>query len=104
MKHIEPLDGNYQGFAQHTNIRDRRIIFQCCYNLLENNISLPLREKENIKILLNKLGKRNIKQLVDYRETVGDKQDILEKPQLGHGINALLAGKILPALVTAFVK
>ena len=104
LKHIESLDGNYQGFAQHTNPRDIHIISQCCFNLLENNIPLPLSKKKNIKILLNKLGKRNIKRLVDYRETVGDKQEILEKPQLGHGIFTLLAGTILPALVSAFVK
>ena len=57
-----------------------------------------------MKILLNKLGKRNIKRLVDYRETVGDKREIWEKPQLGHGIFTLIAMTILPALVSAFVK
>ena len=51
---------------------------------------------------MNKLGKRNIKRLVDYRETVGDKREILEKPQFGHGIFTLLARNILPALVSAF--
>ena len=42
--------------------------------------------------------------LADYIETVGDKQEILDKPQLGHGIFTLLAETILPALVSAFVK
>ena len=42
--------------------------------------------------------------LSDYSETVGDKQDISEKPQLGHGIFTLLAGTLLPALVFDFVK
>ena len=50
------------------------------------------------------MGKRNIKRLVDYRETVGDKHEILEKPQIGHGIFTLLAGTILPALVSAFIS
>ena len=45
LKHIESLDGNYQGFVQHTNPRDIHIISQCCYNLLENNIPLPLSKK-----------------------------------------------------------
>ena len=53
---------------------------------------------------MNKLGKRNIKRLVDYRETVGDKREILEKPQIGHGIFTLLAGTILPALVSALIN
>ena len=42
--------------------------------------------------------------LVDYRETVGDKREILEKPQIGHEIFTLLAGTILPALVSAFIS
>ena len=45
-----------------------------------------------------------MKRLVDYRETVGDKWEILDKPQLEHEIFTLLAGTILPALVSAFVK
>ena len=59
-------------------------ISQCYYNLLENNIQLPLSKKKNIKILLNKLGKRNIKRFIDHRETDDEKQEILEKPQIGH--------------------
>ena len=82
LKHIESLDGNYQGFVQHTNPCDIHIISQCCYNLLENNIPLPLSKKKNIKIILNKLGQRNIKRLLDYRETVGVKREILEKHKL----------------------
>ena len=50
------------------------------------------------------MGKSNIKILVDYKETVGDKQEILEKPQLGHGILTLLARTILLALVSAFIS
>ena len=42
--------------------------------------------------------------LADYRETVGDKLEILAKPQLGHGLFTLLAGTLLPALVFDFVK
>ena len=76
VKHLKSLDGNYQEFTQHTNPCYIHIISQCCYNLLENNIPLPLSKKKNIKILLNKLGKWNIKRLVDYRETVGDKREI----------------------------
>ena len=53
---------------------------------------------------MNKLGKRNIKRLVAYRETVGDIREILEKPQIGHGIFNLLAGTILPAFVSAFTS
>ena len=50
------------------------------------------------------MGGRNILKLADYRETVGEKQNILAKPQVGHGLFTLLAGTILPALVSAFVK
>ena len=54
--------------------------------------------------MLNSLGRRNIMRLADYRETVGEKRKILAKPQVGYGIFTLLAGTILPALVSAFVK
>ena len=50
------------------------------------------------------MGRRNILKLADYRETVGEKRKILAKPQVGYGIFSLLAGTILPALVSAFVK
>ena len=42
--------------------------------------------------------------LADYRETVGDKLEILAKPQVGHRLSTLLAGTILPALEFDFVK
>ena len=45
------------------------------------------------------MGWRNIMRLSDYRETVGDKLEILAKPQLGHGLFTILAGTLLPALV-----
>merc|ERR1712082_376387 len=104
LNHIKSLNGDYQGFAQHTNSRDIHIISQCCFNLLEDNIPLPLSKKKVIKILLKPMGGRNILKLADYRETVGEKRKILAKPQVGYGIFTLLAGKILPALVSAFVK
>ena len=50
------------------------------------------------------MGGRDILKLADYRETVGEKRKILAKPQVGHGIFTLLAGTILPALVSAFLK
>ena len=104
LNHIKSLNGNYQGFAQHSNSRDIHVISQCCFNLLQDNIPLPLSKKKVIKILLKPMGGRDILKLADYRETVGEKQKILAKPQIGHGIFTLLAGTILPALVSAFVK
>ena len=50
------------------------------------------------------MGGRDILKLADYREIVGEIRKILAKPQVGHGLFALLAGTILPALVSAFVK
>ena len=104
LNHIKSLKGDYHGFAQHFNSRDIHIISQCCFNLLEDNIPLPLSKKKVIKILLKPMGGRNILKLADYRETVGEKQNILAKPQVGHGLFTLLAGTILPALVSAFVR
>ena len=54
--------------------------------------------------MLKPTGGRNILKLADYRETVREKRKILAKPQVGHGIFTLLAGTILPALVSAFLK
>ena len=65
---------------------------------------MPLSKKKIIKILLKQMGGRNILKLADYRETVREKRKILAKPQVGHGIFTLLAGTILPALVSAFLK
>merc|ERR1712081_148507 len=58
LNHIKSLDGDYQGFAQHTNSRDIHVISQCCFNLLEDNIPLPLSKKKVIKILLKPMGRR----------------------------------------------
>ena len=77
LNHIKSLDGDYQGFAQHTNSRDIHIISQCCFNLLEDNIPLPLSKKKVIKILLKPMGGRNILKLADYRETVGENETFL---------------------------
>ena len=55
LKHIESLDGNYQGFAQHTNPHDIHIISKCCFDLLQNSIILPLSKLKIIKFFLNQL-------------------------------------------------
>ena len=50
LKHIKSLKGDYKGYAEHTNSKDIHIISSCCYNLLEDNIPLPLNKKKKIKI------------------------------------------------------
>ena len=56
---------------------------------------------KSINIFLKSMARMNIQRLADYRETVCDKGEILAKPQFWHGLFTLLAGTILPALLSA---
>ena len=103
LKYIKSLKGEYQGFAKHTNSKDIHIISKCCYNLLEDNIPLPIEKKKSIKIFLSPIEKE-IKSLSNKKSSLKKKREILANPQVGYGIFTLLAGTILPAIISAFVK
>ena len=52
LKHLKSLKGDYNGFAKHANSKDFHLIGWCCFNLLKENIKLPLHKKKYIEILL----------------------------------------------------
>ena len=103
LKYIKSLKGDYQNFAQHTNSRDIDTITICCANLIQDNIPLSLAKKKSIKELLSPIGK-DIKTLSNRRTSIRKRREILTNPQVGSGIFTLLAGTILPAIISAFVK
>ena len=103
LKHIQSLKGDYKGYAEHTNSRDIHIISSCCYNLLKDNIPLPLYKKKKIKIFLTPI-KKEINIISNKKASVKKKREILSDPQFGEGIFTLLAGTILPALISALAK
>ena len=103
LKHIKSLKGDYKGYAEHTNSKDIHIISSCCYNLLEDNIPLPLNKKKKIKIFLTPI-KKEINIIGNKKASVKIKRKILSDPQFGGGIFTLLASTILPALISALAK
>ena len=103
LKHIKSLKGDYNGYVEHANSKDIHIISNCCYNLLEDNIPLPLNEKKKIKIFLTPI-KKEINIISNKKASVKTKREILSDPQFGEGIFTLLASTILPALISAFAK
>ena len=103
LKHIKSLKGNYIGYVEHANSKDIHTICNCCFNLLEDNIPLPLSKKKFIKIFLTPIQKE-IKILGKKKASVKAKREILSDPQIGNGIFTLLASTILPALVSAIAK
>ena len=103
LKHIKSLKGDYKGYAEHANSKDIHIISNCCYNLLEDNIPLLLKEKKKIKIFLTPI-KKEINIISNKKASVQTKMEILSDPQFGEGIFTLLAGTILPALISALAK
>ena len=52
LKHIKSLKGDYHGFAKHANSKDIHIFGWCCFNLLRDNIQLPLSKKKSTQIYL----------------------------------------------------
>ena len=103
LKHIKSLKGDYKGYAEHTNSKDIHIISSCCYNLLEDNIPLPLNKKKKIRIFLTPIRKE-INTLSDKKASVKKKRKILSDPQIGHGIFTLLVSMIIPAILSAITK
>ena len=103
LKYIKSLKGDYRGFAEHTNSKDIHTISSCCFNLIEDNIPLPLSKKRQIKIFLKPI-QNEISILMDENKSVKSKREILSDPQIGNGIFTLLASTILPALISALVK
>ena len=103
LKYIKSLKGNYQCFAQHTNSRDIDTITICCANLLQDNIPLPISKKKSIKLLLSPIEK-DIKSLSKRGVSIKRRRAILTNPQVGSGILTLLAGTLLPAIISAFTR
>ena len=103
LKYIKSLKGDYQGFAKHTNSRDIETITICCLNLLQDNIPLPISKKKSIKLLLSPIEK-DIKSISNRRISLKKRRQLLTNPQVGSGIFTLLAGTLLPAIISAFIK
>ena len=103
LKYIKSLKGDYQGFAQHTNSRDIDTITICCANLLQDNIPLPISKKKSVKLLLAPIEK-DIKSLSKRGVSIKKRRAILTNPQVGSGILTLLAGTLLPAIISAFIR
>ena len=103
LKYIKSIKGDYRGFAEHTNSKDIRIISSCCYDLLEDNIPLPLNKKKKIRKFLKPIQKE-INTLSEKNVSVKKKRKILSDPQIGHGIFTLLVSMIIPAILSAITK
>ena len=103
LKYIKCFKGDYHRFAQHTNSCDIDTISICCLNLLQDNIPLPISKRKSIKLLLSPIEK-DIKTISNRKSSIKKRHEILGNPQVGSGIFTLLAGTILPAIISAFVK
>ena len=99
LKHIKSL----KAYVELANTKDIHTISNCCFNLLEDNIPLPISKKNVIKMLLTPIQKA-ISILGKKKASVKKKRDISFDPQIGNGIFTLLASTILPALISALVK
>ena len=103
LKYIKSLKGDYHGFAQHTKSCDLDTISIYCLNLLQDNIPLPISKKKSIKLLLSPIEK-DIKTISNRKLSLKKRREILTNPQEGSGIFTLLAGTLLPAIISAFIK
>ena len=103
LKHIKSLKGDYKGYAEHANSRDIKLISGCCFNLLKDNMLLYASQKKKIKILLKPIEKE-INIIGNKKASVKTKREILSDPQFGEYIFTLLAGAILPALVSPLAR
>ena len=61
------------------------------------------RGRENDLMLLKPI-KKEFKKVSDPDVSIKEKRKVLSKPQVGHGIFTLLAGTILPELISLFTK
>ena len=103
LKYIKSLKGDCQGYVEHANSRDIKLISGCCFNLLKDNIPLYASQKKKIKIFLKPIEKE-INIISNKKASVKKKREILSDPQFGEGIFTLLASTILPALISALAK
>ena len=103
LKYIKSLKGDYHGFAQHTNSHDIDTISICCLNLIQDNIPLPISKRKLIKLLLTPIEK-DIKTISNRKSSLKKRREILTNPQVGSGIFTLLAGTLLPAIISAFLR
>ena len=51
------MKGNYKTYVEHANTKDIHTISNCCFNLLEDNIPLPLSKKNVITMVLTPIQK-----------------------------------------------
>ena len=74
-----------------------------CADLIQDNIPLPLSKKKSIELFLSPIEK-DIKSVSNRKTSIRKRREIFPNPQVGSGIFTLLAGTILPAIISAFVK
>lgn len=76
---------------------------EICFNLLQQTIKLKKDKKHRLKQKLKPI-RVDVRKLADSKLSVKSKRKLLTKPQVGHGIFTILAGTVLPALISALTS
>ena len=90
-------------FLKECNSECIHAICEACYNLLYNTLQLQKPALKKATRNLSKI-KGDFKKLAEKKVSVNTKRKILSKRQTGDGIFTILAGTIIPALVSLLAK
>ena len=111
-KHLKQILKSLQKASKNKRKKDReRYIDSCsdsdlhaicgaCKNFLENNISMTNKQKTYLKKRLYKF-KKDIRKLSKPQTPVKKKRELLKRDQIGKGVFSLLAGFIIPSIISA---
>ena len=99
MKHIKSLNGDYNEYIKHADKDDIDHVTSCCEMFLSGDYKCRKKERMDVE-LLSKPIRKKMKKICDPNMPTVEKRELLSNPQNGNGIFTLLAGTVLPALIS----
>lgn len=78
-------------------------ICEGCLNILNNDLQLSSKQLKKVKRLLTPV-KNNVRTLSKPKVAISRKRQILSHQQTGSGIFSVLAGVVIPAIISAISR
>ena len=93
------MNGDYNEYVRHADKDDIDILTSCCEAFLSGDYKFQKKERMAVE-LLSKPIRKDVMKICDPNMSTVEKREVLSNPQNGNGIFTLLAGAVLPALIS----
>ena len=103
LKILQTAVGGGHRLCQSCDDEQIHAICEACLNVLNNTPKLNAANLKKVKRLLRPI-KQQIRSISRPKVSVKHKRKILSNPQTGKGIFSVIAGIVIPAIISALAK